>query len=143
MASKYTYPRKYLRWYLEDGKLALVTTDVIDSALVVNNIFSTIDESLIDGLLVEYNGSVPHLDIASKTIHKQEPDVGSRVHSALIHYILSRLYSDRPNKNEADIISANSHYTIWRRRIAIANGGKARYFGSKVPIPDKRTSLRN
>lgn len=142
MASKYTYPSESLRWFIHQNKLAIVTTDVINTAVVVNNIFAPIDESLTDALLVYYNGSVPKLDIVSKTIHKQEPDISRRLHGALVSYVLSRLYGDKPEMNEADIISANRHYMTWRKRLGITNGGKMRYTGPKVPIPDKRTALR-
>jgi len=142
MASKYTYPEKYLRWFLEDNKIALVTTDVVDASVVVDDIFNAIDESLVDGLLVYYEGSVPKLDISAKNIQTYEPDIPKRVQSALIHYILSNLYADKLDMNEADIVSANRHYTAWKKRIAITNGGKLQYDGPKIPIPDKRTALR-
>jgi len=141
LSSKYTYPRRYLRWFIEDNKLALVTTGVVDSSVVVDSIFSAIDESLDDGLLVYYKGGAPHLEM-SEDIHKEEPDINPRLHSALIDYILSRLYGDKPDMNESDIISANRHYMAWKKRLGITNGGKLRYAGPKIPIPDKQLSLR-
>ena len=140
--SIYTYPARYLRWFVENNELALVTTNVVDTSVVVNSIFSRIDESKVDGMLVEYEGGVPHLDIASKNIHKQEPNINRRIHGALIDYVLSKLYASKPSMNEADIISANRHYTTFRRRIAITDGGKVGYAGPKVPIPDRRMALR-
>jgi len=119
MASKYTYPEKYLRWFLEDNKIALVTTDVVDASVVVDDIFNAIDESLVDGLLVYYEGSVPKLDISAKNIQTYEPDIPKRVQSALIHYILSNLYADKLDMNEADIVSANRHYTAWKKELQL------------------------
>jgi len=140
LSSKYTVPSKYLRWFIEDNKIALVTTNIVDSTSI-NSIFNKIDESIVNGILVYYEGSVTHLEM-SEAIHKEEPDINPRLHSALQNYILSRLYGDKPDMNEADIISANRHYSSWRKRLGVTNGGKLRYTGPKVTIPDKRVSLR-
>lgn len=140
MSSKYTVPSKYLRWFIEDNKIALITTNIVDSTSI-NSIFNKIDESIVNGILVYYEGSVTHLEM-SEAIHKEEPDINPRLHSALQNYILSRLYGDKPDMNEADIISANRHYSSWRKRLGVTNGGKLRYTGPKVTIPDKRVSLR-
>jgi len=140
LSSKYTVPSKYLRWFIEDNKIALITTNIVDSTSI-NSIFNKIDESIVNGILVYYEGSVTHLEM-SEAIHKEEPDINPRLHSALQNYILSRLYGDKPDMNEADIISANRHYSSWRKRLGVTNGGKLRYTGPKVTIPDKRVSLR-
>ncbi len=142
MASSYSEPAKYLNWQIEDDKLLLFTTSYINTSDIIRDVYSPIDEDLDDGLLIYFEGSVPKIDIRQKNVENVVPDISSRIHGALIDYVLSKLYLSKQNKNEADIISANQHYMAWRRRISSTNGGKPKHDGARVTIPDRRTSLR-
>lgn len=142
MASKYTYPSQDLRWFIEGSSLALVTMDLIDTSLAVNSRYNPIDESQANGLLLYYNGGIAKIDVSRKDVEKTEPSINKRLHKDLISYILSQLYQNKANVNEADLALSNRHYMVWKRRLAITNGGKLDYEGARIPIPIRITALR-
>ena len=73
-------------WYIEDDQLALVTTKSTSS----DNEYESIDESQVDGLLIEYS-AIPQVENMSDV-----PDVDSSIHLAIVNYVKSRLFEDNP-----------------------------------------------
>ena len=141
MASKYYSPSQYLRWFIRNDKLVLVTIYFDSTTKSVEPIYRAIDESLTDGIMVEYYGMPKKIDITDKNVHNVVPDVPERIHTALIDYILSQLYANKSEKGEADIVSSNQHYIAWKRRIAIANGGRIKEPRTHLTRTDARVNL--
>jgi len=134
MSSKYTNPIDSIYWYIENGKIALVTTTVDD----ITDTIQTIDESLTDGLLIRYLADPVALDSAAADISAEELPINARLHKGIIDYIFHRLYleTSEPNTKLSDY-----HYTLFNRHIyANANGIESGNVDRM--IPPKSTALR-
>ena len=82
----YSAPEDQLLWYIEDDQLALITSKSVSS----DNEYESIDESLVDGLMIEYS-SIPQVEDVEDT-----PDVDSSIHPSIVSYVKWKLFEDNP-----------------------------------------------
>jgi len=131
MASTYSYPNAEVFWRIERDKLELVTIDAVD----VDNSYESIDESVAQGVMIEYDGPPTLLNVHDKKIHKHELPLRPKAHTALKHYVLQALYEQKQDKSELDIVMMRNHNMKWLRGIAAVDGGKITIKDTPIAIP--------
>ncbi|MFC1535734.1 hypothetical protein ACFL4H_00040 [Candidatus Neomarinimicrobiota bacterium] len=135
--SKYSDPRDYVYWNLENGKIALYTQDV-DS---IDEVLNSIDESVTNGLLVRCKKEPVALDPEAADITAEELPINTRLHSAILDYVLHRLYLERAEVSQETMYASREHYRLFARKVArLPNLLKAED-GIRI-IPQRVLSLR-
>ena len=85
----YRFPERYLAYYLATDRLGLVTSRNTNS----KNNYESIDESIDDGLLVEYTAQPNEIEKLSDV-----PDVDDTIHPGLIYYVNYKLFEDQQDE---------------------------------------------
>ena len=96
MASGYTREdvAEYLAWYLKGDDLAIITNKY-DSTVNANSEYVAIDESVTDGILIEYLAEPDAVTAITDT-----PDIDNTLHLSLVDYVKHRLYMDKAGKED-------------------------------------------
>ena len=98
----YRYPEDSLAYYVVGDRLALVTQKNTSS----KNIYEAIDESLEDGLLIEYSAQPDEVVNLSDV-----PDCDDSLHPAIVDYIKWKLFDDR--LDEASMMQGEKYRRRW------------------------------
>ena len=96
MASGYTKEdlADYLAWYVRGDNLAIVTSKY-NSSTNTNNEYVAIDESVTDGIMIEYLAEPDAV-----TAVTDYPDIDNTLHLSIVDYVKSRLYLDKAGKED-------------------------------------------
>ena len=96
MASTYTREdvAEYLAWYLRGDDLAIITNKY-DSTTNANSEYVAIDESVTNGIMIEYLAEPDAVTAVTDT-----PDIDNTLHLSLVDYVKFRLYLDKAGKED-------------------------------------------
>ena len=132
MASSYSKPQDYIR-YLKRGKQLGLVTALTESD---DNSWETIDESQAAGLLYEYisDQSNDLIDRTEAAIEDETLPVNPRVHGALLDWVISRLYLDKPNKTEDDRRNYKLHYGLFNKNAHRRQGGQPKRSSKTIKV---------
>ena len=137
MSSSYTYPETSVFYVLHDDQIGLVTTDTDD----VDTSFTSIDETVTDGLWIDYEGDPILLDPDDPDVGEAMPPVNPRIHEALVKYVLSQLYLYAAKDNPEYLALSERLYGLFAQAIKERNGGKPRP-NIRVTIPRGPGAIR-
>ena len=139
--SVHAYPQSFIFWYLRGDDLALVTNDSdLDSItdMDTGSIYVSNKESIIQGLMIEYDGEMQLLDPEVSDIHNQEPNINPRLHPILLDYIKAKLYEEVGT--EIALAMARGHMRAFQRKMNMLNGGRPKASVYKT-YPNRATSV--
>jgi len=135
--SKYDDPREYVMWYLENGKIALVTTFTDD----IEEVVQSIDESVTDGMLIRHKSEPVALDPAAANISAETLPINARLHEAILDYVMHRVLTEKGKQEEGENRRAKEFYQMFLHKIyRLPN--KVMAGGDHLVIPSKRYSVR-
>jgi len=129
MASTHEFPNDSVLWRphgIDEIELFMVNDDVND----FDTVYTTLDETLKDAIIVEFLKIPKKIDIFDADIGAQESPISSRLDSAMLDYIRSRL----DEKGE-------KFYEQWRYQLAKKDGGKIKPWKPRRVMPDPIVSV--
>ena len=134
--SKYSDPRNYVYYQIENGKIALLTL-YVDS---IDEVLNTIDESVTNGLLVKIKKEPTVLDPEAVDISAEALPIHARLHPAILDYVMHRLFLERSTPSQESMYAARNHYDLFIKKVArLPNLIKS---GNAAVVVSSRTSLR-
>lgn len=135
MASTYKDPKNYLAWIIRGDDLGIITSRHNESNNP-NNEYVAIDESVTDGILVNYTAEPDAV-----TTITDYPDVDNVIHLSIVDYVKARLYLDRagkepdPNKSIISERLSQMHERRWNDAVKrFGSKKRSKIGGSKIFI---------
>ena len=119
----YRFPERYLAYYLATDRLGLITSRDTNS----KNNYESIDESLSDGLLVEYTAQPKEIEKLSDV-----PDVDDTIHVGLIYYANYKLFEDK--QDQESLVNAAKYQRLYRQHMK-ENAGRDKVGGARQIVP--------
>lgn len=123
MASGYSFPEDYLRYFIVGDRLALVTSKSTASDVD----FEPIDESVEDGILLEFSSQPDEIEKLSDI-----PDTDDTLHKALVYYVLWKLFEDK--QGDENFKQEKKYERLWKSEIK-ANAGRSKIGGTRGIVP--------
>ena len=133
MASTHSYPNDTVFWRIR-GVDEIELIQVNDSVTDFDTVYAVLDETLVNGIIVDYLVVPKKLDIGDADIGSQESQISSRLDAAMLDYMRSRAEQDPKEKQRL--------YNNWRYQLAKKSGGKLKPSKPRRVMPDQVISVR-
>ena len=122
--SGYKHPEEYIRWFVENDQLGIVTSkgNDPDKSNQKEGDYKSIDESVTNGLLYHFY-SEPDIIAVSDTFSTTYPDLDNSLHLPIVDYCKNRLFMDRagasqdPNIAQIAMGMSAQHQVKWDESI--------------------------
>jgi hypothetical protein len=122
--SGYAQPSDYIRWWIENDQLAIVTHRGSDLSKTNQREgdWKSLDESVTNGILLHFYAE-PDVVGISDTFSETYPDIDNSMHLPIVDYVKRCLFMDKagatpdPNASQISIMMSQQHEMKWREQI--------------------------
>lgn len=123
MASSYSSPEAYVRYYISGDRLGIVTTDETSDV----NDMESINESVKDAVLIEYSAQPTEVKELSDI-----PDCDDGMHKAIVNYVIWQFFEEKPG--DENLRQASKWKKRYQEELKL-NAGRDKIGGIRVIKP--------